>query len=111
MIRFVRIKNPGSKPQASSIFWDEVQYTPVFWHTTIVQDRPIGSRRTFIEHKHDFYHIVLGETRDCHNPVRHGDCFSAKYKSWLCMNKQDWDSGAVEKVAHNHGLQFHCANK
>ena len=59
MIRFVRIKNPDSKPQASSIFWNEVRYTPVFWHTTIDQDRPIGSRRTFIEHKHDYYHIVL----------------------------------------------------
>lgn len=59
MIRFVRIKKPDSKPQASSIFWDEIQYMPVFWHTTIDQDRPVGSRRTFVEHIHDFYHIVL----------------------------------------------------
>jgi len=59
MIRFVRIKNPVSKLQASAILWDQEQYTPIFWHTTIDQDRPVGSRRTFIEHKHDFYHIVL----------------------------------------------------
>ena len=59
MIRFVRIKNPDSKSQVNSIFWDEVQYMPIFWHTTIDQDRPVGSRRTFVEHIHDFYHIVL----------------------------------------------------
>ncbi|MBN1846295.1 MAG: helix-turn-helix transcriptional regulator [Sedimentisphaerales bacterium] len=59
MIRFVRIKKPDAKPHVSSLFWDDDQYTPLFWHTTIDQDRPVGSRKTFVEHQHDYYHIVL----------------------------------------------------
>ena len=59
MRRFVRIKKPDAIPQASSVFWNEVPYAPVFWHATVDQDRPVGSRKTFVEHVHDFYHIVL----------------------------------------------------
>ena len=59
MRRFVRTREPQSIPQASSILCDGVNYTPVFLHTTVDQDHPVGHKRTFVEHAHDFYHIVL----------------------------------------------------
>ncbi len=34
-------------------------YFPVFMHAAIDQDRPVGDIRTFHEHTHDLYHIVL----------------------------------------------------
>jgi len=46
-------------PQIVSLEYQKDFYSPVFWHSAIDQDRPVGSRATFDEHIHDFYHIVL----------------------------------------------------
>lgn len=59
MRRFVRIKKPVEKPQAANLVVESKVYQPLFLHSTIDQDRAIGSRATFSEHIHDFYHIVL----------------------------------------------------
>lgn len=59
MRRFVRIKKPVESPQAALLHHDKDVYYPLFLHATIDQDRAVGSRATFSEHVHDFYHIVL----------------------------------------------------
>lgn len=59
MRRFVRTKELPVKPQTSAIFHEGAHYFPVFLHATIDQDHPVGHKRTFVEHEHDFYHIVL----------------------------------------------------
>ncbi len=59
MRRFVRIKKPDSIPQTGGFWENKDYYRPVFWHTAIDQDRPVGSKSTFSEHVHNFYHIVL----------------------------------------------------
>jgi AraC-like DNA-binding protein len=59
MRRFVQIKKPKIRPQATSVLYKDTLYTPVFLHATIEQDHPVGNRRTFGEHTHGFYHIVL----------------------------------------------------
>jgi AraC-like DNA-binding protein len=46
-------------PQALVILHDGEAYFPTFVHAAIDQDRPIGDIRTFHEHTHDLYHIVL----------------------------------------------------
>lgn len=56
---FVQTKKTQTQPQIASIIHETVQYTPVFLHAAIDQTHPVGHKRTFVEHKHDFYHIVL----------------------------------------------------
>ena len=46
-------------PQALVILHNGEAYFPTFVHAAIDQDRPIGDIRTFHEHTHDLYHIVL----------------------------------------------------
>jgi len=46
-------------PQALVILHDGEAYFPAFVHAAIDQDRPVGDIRTFHEHTHDLYHIVL----------------------------------------------------
>jgi AraC-like DNA-binding protein len=41
------------------IFYEGEAYFPAFVHAAIDQDRPVGDLRTFHEHTHDLYHIVL----------------------------------------------------
>jgi AraC-like DNA-binding protein len=59
MKRYVQTKKPQTHPQAASVARNAVQYGPLFLHATIDQTHPVGHKRTFAEHKHDFYHIVL----------------------------------------------------
>ncbi len=47
------------KPQALVILYEGEAYFPTFVHAAIDQDRAIGDVRTFHEHTHDLYHIVL----------------------------------------------------
>jgi AraC-like DNA-binding protein len=49
----------GDTPHALVILQDGEVYLPTFVHAAIDQDRPIGDIRTFHEHTHDLYHIVL----------------------------------------------------
>jgi AraC-like DNA-binding protein len=46
-------------PQALVILHEREAYFPTFVHAAIDQDRPVGDVRTFHEHVHDLYHIVL----------------------------------------------------
>ena len=59
MQRFIRIKDQDNFPQAGAIYTNSDLYTPTIWHTAIDQDKPVGSKSTFSEHAHDFYHIVF----------------------------------------------------
>ena len=59
MRRYVRIKKPDTIPQSGLIWTDKGPFSPIFWHTAINQNRPVGSKSTFSEHAHDFYHISL----------------------------------------------------
>ena len=46
-------------PQALLILHDQEAYFPAFVHAAVDQDRPVGDTRTFHEHTHNLYHIVL----------------------------------------------------
>lgn len=46
-------------PQALVVFHEGEAFFPTFVHAAIDQDRPVGDIRTFHEHTHDLYHIVL----------------------------------------------------
>lgn len=59
MRRFARTRQSDSTSQLSSLLYDQVYYRPVFLHAAIDQDHPVGHKKTFVEHAHDFYHIVL----------------------------------------------------
>ncbi|WP_161488120.1 AraC family transcriptional regulator [Sedimentisphaera cyanobacteriorum] len=69
------------RSQVLSLFHNDKQYRPLFLHGAVQQDRPVGPKRTFREHSHPFYHIVLytnghGEYRkDGHfHKARPGTC-------------------------------------
>lgn len=59
MKHYVQTRKPQIYPQAASITNNEAQYTPELLHATIDQTHPVGNKKTFTRHKHDFYHIVL----------------------------------------------------
>lgn len=59
MKRFVKIRKATSQPQVISVSDQSVQYIPTFLHATIDQTHPVGNKKTFVEHAHNFYHIVL----------------------------------------------------
>lgn len=41
------------------LYHENEAYFPAFAHAAVDQDRPMGEARTFHEHTHDLYHIVL----------------------------------------------------
>jgi AraC-like DNA-binding protein len=60
MRRYLQTRKQGQDiPQALVIVHENEAYFPTFVHAAIDQDRPIGDIRTFHEHTHDLYHIVL----------------------------------------------------
>jgi AraC-like DNA-binding protein len=60
MRRYLQTRQPREgTPQAIVILHDGQAYFPTFVHAAIDQDRPIGDIRTFHEHTHDLYHVVL----------------------------------------------------
>ena len=59
MFRYIRAKQTSVHPQAMSIYHQGRLFGPVFHHAAIDQNHPVGDRRTFREHTHDLYHIVL----------------------------------------------------
>lgn len=60
MRRFLQTRQRSEAiPQALVIVHENEAYSPTFVHAAIDQDRPIGDIRTFHEHTHDLYHIVL----------------------------------------------------
>ncbi|MBN2132446.1 MAG: helix-turn-helix transcriptional regulator [Sedimentisphaerales bacterium] len=46
-------------PQALVILHEGEAFLPTFVHAAIDQDRPIGDVKTFHEHTHDLYHVLL----------------------------------------------------
>ncbi|MBN1818530.1 MAG: helix-turn-helix transcriptional regulator [Sedimentisphaerales bacterium] len=59
MYRYIRSLNEGDSPQVLVVQHDHETYFPVFHHTAVDQDRPVGKKDTFCEHVHDLYHAVL----------------------------------------------------
>jgi len=60
MLRYLQTgRRPEGMPQALTILFEKQAYYPVFLHAAIDQDRPLGDAKTFEEHSHDLYHIVL----------------------------------------------------
>ena len=60
MLRYLQAQQPHENlPQALTINIDKQVYFPVFMHVAIDQDRPMGDSKTFCEHVHDLYHIVI----------------------------------------------------
>jgi len=71
MYRYIRTQSDRQGCQALTIRHDGRAYVPVFQHTAIDQDRPVGERETFQEHTHDLYHFVL-YTRPAGQYLRNG---------------------------------------
>lgn len=60
MLRYLQTHQPREgKPQALVVLYDGKVYFPTLVHAAVDQDRPMGDARTFHEHTHDLYHIVL----------------------------------------------------
>ncbi len=64
-------------PQALVILHEGEAYFPTFVHAAIDQDRPIGDLRTFHEHIHDLYHLVL-YTRSAGFYLKSGGKYAAR---------------------------------
>ena len=59
MLRYLQAHESQASPQALLVFHDQEAYFPAFVHAAVDQDRPVGDTRTFHEHTHNLYHIVL----------------------------------------------------
>lgn len=60
MLRYLQThQQREDSPQALVIRHGNEAYSPRFVHAAVDQDRPMGDARTFHEHTHDLYHIVL----------------------------------------------------
>jgi len=59
MLRYLQAHQGQAAPKALVILHDNQAYFPAFVHAAVDQDRPVGDARTFAEHTHDLYHIVL----------------------------------------------------
>jgi len=59
MLRYLQAHQSQATPQALTILHGNEAYFPAFVHAAVDQDRPVGDARTFHEHAHNLYHIVL----------------------------------------------------
>lgn len=60
MLRYLRAsRQREGTPHALTFLYGKEVYFPAFLHAAIDQDRPVGDARTFHEHTHDLYHMVL----------------------------------------------------
>lgn len=59
MLRYLQAHQSQAMPKALVILHENEAYFPTFVHAAVDQDRPVGDTRTFGEHTHDLYHIVL----------------------------------------------------
>ncbi len=59
MLRYLQADRSQARPQALIILHENEAYFPAFAHAAVDQDRPVGEARTFHEHTHDLYHLVL----------------------------------------------------
>ncbi|MEN6309806.1 MAG: AraC family transcriptional regulator [Anaerohalosphaeraceae bacterium] len=59
MLRYVKIQNRLTNCQLLAIQEQGQVFYPSLHHTAIHQDAPVGDRKTFCEHIHDLYHLVL----------------------------------------------------
>ena len=59
MLRYLQTHQSQAAPRALVILHENDAYFPTFVHAAVDQDRPVGEAKTFGEHTHDLYHIVL----------------------------------------------------
>jgi hypothetical protein len=59
MLRYLQASQSRARPQVLMILHENEACFPAFGHAAVDQDRPMGEARTFHEHTHDLYHIVL----------------------------------------------------
>jgi len=59
MLRYVKTKSQRTDCQLLAIQEQGQTFYPSLHHTAIHQDAPVGDRKTFCEHVHDLYHLVL----------------------------------------------------
>ncbi len=59
MYRYIRNKTDIPPCGILNIFYNDDLFRPVVLHSTVAQNRPVGDIRTFQEHQHNLYHIVL----------------------------------------------------
>lgn len=77
MLRYLQAHQSQAMPKALVILHENEAYFPTFVHAAVDQDRPVGDSRTFGEHTHDLYHIVL-YTQSSGFYVRSGRRYSVK---------------------------------
>ncbi len=77
MLRYLQAHESQASPQALLVFYDQEAYFPAFVHAAVDQDRPVGDTRTFHEHTHNLYHIVL-YTQSAGYYVRSGTKYRAE---------------------------------
>jgi len=77
MLRYLQAHQSQAMPKAFVILHENEAYFPTFVHAAVDQDRPVGDSRTFGEHIHDLYHIVL-YTQSSGFYVRSGRRYSVK---------------------------------
>ncbi|MBN2513995.1 MAG: helix-turn-helix transcriptional regulator [Sedimentisphaerales bacterium] len=59
MLRYVKTQSRRTDCQLLAIQEQGQTFYPSLHHTAIHQDAPVGDRKTFCEHVHDLYHLVL----------------------------------------------------
>lgn len=59
MLRYVKTQNRRTNCQLLTLQEQGQTFYPSLHHTAIHQDAPVGDRKTFCEHVHDLYHLVL----------------------------------------------------
>ena len=77
MLRYLQAHQSQTIPKALAILYDNEAYFPSFVHAAVDQDRPVGDTKTFGEHTHDLYHIVL-YTQSSGFYVKSGQKYPAK---------------------------------
>lgn len=59
MLRYVKSQSRRTECQLLAVQVQGQTFYPSLHHTAIHQDAPVGDRKTFCEHVHDLYHLVL----------------------------------------------------
>lgn len=77
MLRYLQANRSKSKPRALVVLHENEAYFPAFAHAAVDQDRPMGEARTFHEHTHDLYHVVL-YTRSTGYYIKSGQRYRAE---------------------------------
>ena len=77
MLRYLQAHQSQTTPKALMVLHANEAYFPTFVHAAVDQDRPVGDTRTFGEHTHDLYHVVL-YTQSAGFYIRSGRKYAAR---------------------------------